>query len=60
MADGPVLCEVNISPEQGITPKASSFVRDDGKIKSRPLEDMFPFLPREEIWENMHLFDGNK
>jgi acetolactate synthase I/II/III large subunit len=58
--EGPVLCEVNISPEQGITPKASSFVRDDGKIESRPLEDMFPFLPREEIWENMHLFDGNK
>jgi acetolactate synthase-1/2/3 large subunit len=55
--DGPELCEVNISPEQGITPKASSFVRDDGTIESRPLEDMFPFLPREEIWENMHLFD---
>ncbi len=57
--DGPVLCEVNISPEQGITPKASSFVREDGTIESRPLEDMFPFLPREEIWENMHLFDND-
>jgi acetolactate synthase-1/2/3 large subunit len=57
--NGPVLCEVNISPEQGITPKASSFVREDGTIESRPLEDMFPFLPREEIWENMHLFDEN-
>jgi acetolactate synthase-1/2/3 large subunit len=57
--EGPVLCEVNISPEQGITPKASAFVREDGTIESRPLEDMFPFLPREEIWENMHLFDDN-
>lgn len=57
--DGPVLCEVNISPEQGITPKASSFVREDGTIESRPLEDMFPFLPREEIRENMHLFDND-
>jgi acetolactate synthase I/II/III large subunit len=57
--NGPMLCEVNISPEQGITPKASSFVREDGTIESRPLEDMFPFLPREEIWENMHLFDEN-
>jgi acetolactate synthase I/II/III large subunit len=55
--DGPVLCEVNISSEQGITPKASSFVREDGTIESRPLEDMFPFLPREEVWENMHQFD---
>jgi acetolactate synthase-1/2/3 large subunit len=57
--NSPVLCEVNISPEQGITPKASSFVRDDGTIESRPLEDMFPFLPREEVWENMHLFDND-
>ncbi len=55
--DGPVLCVVNISPEQGITPKASSFTREDGTIESRPLEDMFPFLPREEIWANMHQFD---
>jgi len=60
LKDGPVLCVVNISPEQGITPKASSFVREDGTIESRPLEDMFPFLPREEIWENMHIFDENE
>ena len=53
----PTLCEVNISVEQSITPKASSFVREDGSIESRPLEDMFPFLPREEVWENMHYFD---
>jgi acetolactate synthase I/II/III large subunit len=35
----------------------TSFRREDGTIESRPLEDMFPFLSREEIWENMHLFD---
>ncbi len=57
--NGPVLCEVNISPEQGITPKSSAFIREDGTIESRPLEDMFPFLPREEVWENAHLFDGD-
>jgi acetolactate synthase I/II/III large subunit len=56
---GPVFCEVNISPEQGITPKASAFKRPDGTLESRPLEDMAPFLPREEIWENMHLFDAD-
>ncbi|MCX6930216.1 MAG: thiamine pyrophosphate-dependent enzyme, partial [Verrucomicrobia bacterium] len=55
--DGPVLCEVNISKEQGISPKASAFRREDGTLESRPLEDMAPFLPREEVWENMHLFD---
>jgi acetolactate synthase I/II/III large subunit len=58
-ADGPVLCEVNISPKQGISPKASAFRREDGTLESRPLEDMAPFLPREEIYENMHLFDDD-
>jgi hypothetical protein len=26
-------------------------------MESRPIEDLAPFLPREEVWENMHLFD---
>jgi len=56
--EGPTLCELNIAIDQGITPKASSFRREDGTIESRPLEDMAPFLPREEIWDNMHLFDA--
>ncbi len=55
--EGPALCEVNISPEQRIFPKASAFRRPDGTFESRPLEDMAPFLPREEVWENMHMFD---
>lgn len=55
---GAVLCEVNIDYSQKRIPKASSFRRPDGKLESRPLEDMAPFLPREEISENMHLFDN--
>lgn len=55
--EGPTLCELNIAIEQGVTPKASAFRREDGTLESRPLEDMAPFLPREEVWENMHLFD---
>jgi acetolactate synthase-1/2/3 large subunit len=54
---GPVLCEVMISPDQEIMPKASAFRKPDGSLESRPLEDMYPFLPREEVYENMHLFD---
>jgi acetolactate synthase-1/2/3 large subunit len=54
---GPMMCEVKISSEQGISPKASAFKRADGTLESRPLEDMAPFLPREEIHENMHQFD---
>lgn len=58
--DGPILCEVMISPEQERTPKLSSFRREDGTMESRPLEDMYPFLPREEIHRNMHLFDDEE
>jgi acetolactate synthase-1/2/3 large subunit len=56
-AEGATLCEVKISPEQSVTPKASAFRRADGSFESRPLEDMSPFLPREEVHWNMHLFD---
>lgn len=56
---GPLLCEVMIAPGQGISPKASSFRREDGTMESRPLEDMAPFLPREEILANMCLFDAD-
>jgi acetolactate synthase-1/2/3 large subunit len=55
--DGPALCEVVVSPDQEIQPKASAFRREDGTLESRPLEDMAPFLPRDELWQNMHLFD---
>ena len=55
--DGPVICEMNVAEGQGIFPRVSSFRREDGTYESRPIEDMAPFLPREEVWENMHLFD---
>jgi acetolactate synthase I/II/III large subunit len=57
--DGCVICEVNISSKQRIFPKASAFRRPDGTFESRPLEDMAPFLPREEVWECMHMFDDD-
>jgi acetolactate synthase-1/2/3 large subunit len=54
---GAGLCELNVSYHQPRSPKTSSFRREDGTMESRPLEDMAPFLPREEVYENMHLFD---
>ncbi|MCB0420796.1 MAG: thiamine pyrophosphate-binding protein [Bdellovibrionales bacterium] len=51
------LVEVNIHPDQWISPKASAYRDENGKIHSRPLEDMEPLLPREEIEENMSIFD---
>ena len=56
-APGAGICELNVSYDQTRSPKTSSFRREDGTMESRPLEDMAPFLPREEIAENMHLFD---
>jgi acetolactate synthase I/II/III large subunit len=55
--EGPGVCELILSPTQGRNPKVTSARREDGSMESRPLEDMFPFLPREEVWRNMHLFD---
>lgn len=55
--EGPALCELILSPTQGRSPRVTSFRREDGTLESRPLEDMFPFLPREEVYANMHLFD---
>ena len=45
----PVLCEVILSDKQNFEPKLSSKVLPDGSIVSPPIEDMFPFLPREEF-----------
>ena len=56
--DGPVLCEVNLSPDQSRSPKSMSVRKLDGTFETRPLEDQFPFLPREELEYNMHLFDS--
>jgi acetolactate synthase-1/2/3 large subunit len=30
-----------------------SYQKPDGSMASKPLEDMFPFLPREEFLSNM-------
>jgi acetolactate synthase-1/2/3 large subunit len=51
--DGPVLCEVVLDPAQGFEPRQSSRQLSDGRIVSAPLEDMFPFLERDELLENL-------
>jgi acetolactate synthase-1/2/3 large subunit len=51
--EGPVVCEVMISPEQFTAPRVSSAQRHDGTMVSKPLEDMWPFLDREEFQANM-------
>jgi len=47
--DDPVVCEVILDENQNFEPKLSSKVLPDGKIVSPPIDDMFPFLDREEF-----------
>lgn len=51
--DGPILCEVMLPPTHFTAPKASVFKKEDGSFSTRPMEDLFPFLDREEFNENM-------
>lgn len=51
--DGPYVVDVVTPPEQLIIPTVSSRVNADGSMSSRPLEDMFPFLEREEYVSNL-------
>jgi acetolactate synthase-1/2/3 large subunit len=50
--EGPVICEVVCDPEQNFEPKLSSKVQPDGSIVSPEIDDMYPFLPREEYEAN--------
>jgi acetolactate synthase-1/2/3 large subunit len=50
---GPVICDVKIDPAEPTSPKLTSSVRSDGTIISKPMEDMWPFLDREEFRSNM-------
>ncbi len=51
--EGPHLCEVMIDKRQGFAPRLSSRRLDDGTMVTSPLEDMAPFLPRDELAEMM-------
>jgi acetolactate synthase-1/2/3 large subunit len=50
---GPVLCEVVVAPDQVVAPRVSSRLRADGTMVSRPLEDLWPLLDRDELRANM-------
>ncbi len=54
-SDGPVICEIITSTSYAFEPKSTAKRLPDGKIVSAPLEDLFPFLPEEEVAENMYI-----
>ncbi len=46
--EGPVICEINMDPEQTLFPKSASFINPEtGKICSAPLEKMAPFMDEQ-------------
>ena len=51
--DSLALAEVVVDPNQLFEPKLSARQLPDGKIVSPSLEDMWPFLPKDELESNM-------
>ena len=50
--DGPVFCEIFTDTTQVWEPKSSTKRLPDGTLVSPPLEDLAPFLPRDELERN--------
>lgn len=53
--DGAVFCEIFTDTKQVWEPKSSTKRLPDGTLISPPLEDLAPFLPREELEANMFI-----
>lgn len=53
--DGPVFCEIFTDTKQVWEPKSSTKRLPDGTLVSPPLEDLAPFLPREELAKQMFI-----
>ena len=54
-AEGAFVCEVFVTKYQKTEPKTSAKKLPDGSMVSAPLEDMYPFLDREELESNMFI-----
>lgn len=54
-SEEPVFCEIFVSPEQIFEPKSATKRLEDGTLVSPPLEDLAPFLPKEEVLANLYV-----
>jgi len=52
-ADRPIICEVICPENQEIIPAVSAVKNEDGSMTSKPIEDMYPFLDRDELLNEM-------
>lgn len=53
--EGAVICEIFVTKYQKTEPKTAARKLENGSMSSASLEDMYPFLPREELLENMYI-----
>lgn len=51
----PILCEVELEDDYVFVPKLSSRTLPDGTMVSPSLEDMYPFIPREQFSRLMNI-----
>ncbi len=51
--DDPVLCKVVVTPDHKTKPRVQAEKLPDGRMISHPLEDMWPYLPEEEVKKYM-------
>ncbi len=51
--EGPVVCEVMVSPNEPTSPRVASALNAEGKMTTKPMEDMSPLLDRAEFLQNM-------
>ncbi len=49
--EGAAICEVFVDEEQNFAPKSASKVLSDGRIVSPSIDDMYPFLGKDEYME---------
>lgn len=50
---GPVICILNMAEFVDVIPKTGSILLRNGKMVSRPMEDMYPYLSEKDLKENM-------
>lgn len=48
-ADGPVIIDLHVDPQQGFAPRIKSRVDEQGRFMTPELDDMYPFLPSDAV-----------
>ncbi len=57
---GPALVEVMLDPDQITSPRLTSRQLPDGSMVSSPLEDLWPFLDRDELEKNLSIVPSSE